>query len=65
MSLQGRQVPRGAVLDDLNTVGIDQCARESNYNQELYLRNFGVNIEVPYFVVLDAYIWAKDPQYIF
>ena len=57
---------RNFTMENLkSTQLVDVCAREAQQNQELYLENFGIDVEIPYFVVLDAFIWAKDSQYIF
>lgn len=40
-------------------------AREAKKNQELFLKNFGIDIQIPTFFVIDSILWFKNPDYIF
>ena len=46
-------------------MSIDQSARSAKFNKELYLENFGVDLQIPTFFVIDSHLWQKDPNYIF
>lgn len=40
-------------------------ARAAKYNQKLFLDNFGIDIEIPTFFVIDSFLWFKNPDYVF
>lgn len=42
--------------EDLD-IDIESSARQANFNQKLYLENFGVDVQIPSFFVIDAHLW--------
>ena len=38
-------------------IDIESSARLANFNKKLYLENFGVDVQIPSFFVIDAHLW--------
>lgn len=43
----------------------DQAARWADQNQKLFLDNFGIDVKIPTFFVIDSILWPQNCNYIF
>lgn len=46
-------------------ISSDQSARQAKDNQKLFLQNYGIDVHIPTFFVIDSRIWPSNPDYIF
>lgn len=46
-------------------VPFDQAARWAKDNQQLFLDNFGIDIKIPTFFVINAELWPRNSNYMF